>query len=454
MSPVPPHFKPSPGRWFVAAAGTGLHLCLGTLYAWSFFQKPLVETYGWKNGEVAWAFSLAILFLSTGAAIGGILLPRVAPRTLAVSGALLFAAGHLLAALAITWRSLPLLWIGYGVLGGLGAGLGYVVPVATVARWFPDRKGLATGLVIMGFGLGALVASKILAPVLMALGHGSLPFVFLGMGIFFLLVALPLATRMANPPGDTEGRRSWADLPAEMRAANADVWSWRFARMWAVFFCNIVAGIMFIGFQSPMLQELMRRAGSPLGAAQLAAAGATLIAFSSVCNGLGRFAWGAASDRFGRTNAFRAMLALQAVIFFGLRFVESPALFSLLVCAVLLCYGGGFGVMPSFVMETFGPRRMAEVYGAMLTAWGAGGVVGPQVAAWFKDHHPADAASYAFLSGALALTAGFIASLTLRPPASCPTGLPVLPPSSARPLQIALTRSSPSPTCRLPNSAG
>jgi OFA family oxalate/formate antiporter-like MFS transporter len=420
MSPVPPDFKPAPGRWFVALAGTGLHLCLGTLYAWSFFQKPLVEAYGWSHAQVAWAFSLAILFLSTGAAIGGMLLPRVRPRVLAVSGGLLFALGHLLAAAAVALRSLPLLWAGYGVVAGLGAGLGYVVPVATVARWFPDLKGLATGMVIMGFGLGALVSSKLLAPALVALGGGSLPFVFLGLGAFFLAVAVPLGWRMANPPGDPEGRRSWAALPAEMREANRDVWSWRFALMWAVFFGNIVAGIMFIGFQSPMLQELMRRSGSTLGAAQLAAAGATLIAFSSVCNGLGRFAWGAASDRLGRANVFRAMLLLQAAIFFGLRFVESPALFSFLVCAVLLCYGGGFGVMPSFVMESFGPRRMAEVYGAMLTAWGAAGVVGPQAVAWFKDHRPADAAASAFLAGALALSAGFVASLLLREPASCP----------------------------------
>lgn len=420
MSHVPTDWIPPRGRWIVAAAGTGLHLCLGTLYAWSFFQKPLVDAYGWNHGEVAWAFSLAILFLSTGAALGGLLLPRVTPRALAMSGALLFAIGHLLAAAAVAFRILPLLWVGYGVCGGLGAGLGYVVPVATVARWFPDRKGFATGMVIMGFGLGALLASKALAPALAALGGGNLAVVFSGFGIFFLLVALPLGARLNRPPDDREERRPWRDLPAELRLANREVWSWRFAILWAVFFCNILAGIMLIGFQSPLLQEVLRAAHPAMNAAELAAAGATLIAGSSVCNGLGRFAWGAASDRFGRANAFRAMLLAQAVIFLGLRFVKSPLLFGLLVGAVLLCYGGGFGVMPAFVMETFGARRMAEIYGAMLTAWGAAGVAGPQIVAWLKDHRPEQAASQVFLLGALLLAAGFVATLLLRNPSNCP----------------------------------
>ncbi|HTZ20200.1 MAG TPA: MFS transporter, partial [Opitutaceae bacterium] len=355
-----------PSRWLIAGMGTLLQLCLGSVYAWSYFQKPLTEGYGWSNAQVAWTFSLAIGFLGLAAAAGGVALPRFGPRTLAVTGSLLFGAGHLLAALALHLHSLPLLWLGDGVIGGIGLGLGYVTPVATAAKWFPDKKGLVTGMVVMGFGFGALLMSKVIAPALAAAFAGRLPLVFAGAGVILGGAGLVAAWFMRNPPADgpnvgppLDGGPSPSNTarpqgPA-LQVSTAPPTDWRrFALMWLVFFCNIAAGIAIIGFQSPLLQDLCRQKDASLPAAALAGFGATLIAVSSLFNGLGRLLWGALSDRLGQLCTFRLMLGTQVLAVAALIVVRDPWLFGGLVCYVLLCYGGGFGVMPAFVLNTFG----------------------------------------------------------------------------------------------------
>jgi OFA family oxalate/formate antiporter-like MFS transporter len=403
-----------PNRWWIAGMGTLLQMCLGSVYAWSYFQKPLVESYGWSHAQVAWTFSFAIGFLGLAAAVGGLYLPRFGPRKLASTGILLYGIGHLVAALALWWQVLPLLWVGYGVIGGIGLGLGYVTPVATVAKWFPDRKGLVTGMVVMGFGFGALLMSKLIAPALAAAFDGRLPLVFAGAGVIVGSVGLFAATAMRNPPDAASRPAAAAPRVAEARAL---IGSTRFVLMWLVFFCNVTAGIALIGFQSPLLQDLWKQADPAQTPAALAAAGATLIAVSSVCNGLGRLFWGALSDRIGQLTAFRVMIATQVLVFGGLMTVRNPWLFGGLVCYVMLCYGGGFGVMPAFVANTFGPRLMPVMYGAILTAWSAAGIAGPQLIAQFKDRPGVNLPALAFGLCVALLTLGFVLSLCLRPPA-------------------------------------
>lgn len=371
-------------RWLVALAGTALQLCLGTVYAWSYFQKPLAATYAWNGTAVTGVFSLAIACLGLSAAAGGLLLPRVGPRRLVIGAGLLFGCGHLVAAAALAWRMLPLLYFGYGVLGGIGLGLGYVTPVATVAKWFPDRKGLATGMVIMGFGFGALLMSKAFAPLLYSWSGGNLVSVFAWLGVGFLIAVPATAMWLRNPSLSAEAD----DRPLVSDVASSELSelvSRRFAIMWVVFFCNILAGVSLISMQSPLLQELWQRRQPELDATALAASGATLIGGSSLFNGIGRMLWGGLSDRIGRVAAFRWMLASQAVAFVALYAVGDPWLFSGLVCYVMLCYGGGFGTMPSFVLDVFGPVRMPIAYGAILTAWSAAGIVGPLCMAALND---------------------------------------------------------------------
>ena len=405
-------------RWLIAAMGTVLMLCLGTVYAWSFFQDLLVRQ-GWSNTEVAWIFSFAILFLGVTAAWGGTLLARVGPRKMAMAGGLLFALGYAIAAFALGIKSLVLLYLGYGVVGGIGLGLGYVTPVATVSKWFPDRKGLATGMVIMGFGLGALFMSKVLAPVFLAItGGASLVPVFLLLAAVFLVLGVGSAVFMQNPPagwvprGYTPPRSGSSGAEAPVPALKA-VFSGRFILMWVVFFCNITAGISIISFQSPLLQSLLKSSDPSLSAEVLAGFGATLIAVSSLFNGAGRFFWGAVSDRIGRAQTFRIMLGSGVIVFALLAFIGNAWLFAVLACWVLLCYGGGFGSMPAFIGDVFGPRLMPAVYGAMLTAWSAGGIVGPQIVAVLKDRVPDRASTLSFIISGAFVVVGFALALLL-----------------------------------------
>ena len=417
----------TPDRWRIAIFGTLLQVCLGTVYAWSFFQKPLVQTYCWTNSQAAWTFSTAICFLGLSAAWGGMNLAKIGPRKLAMAGGVLFGVGYLIASAALNMHSLVLLYIGYGIIGGCGLGLGYVTPVATAAKWFPDKKGFVTGMVVMGFGFGALVMSKIIAPVLMDRFDNNLVQVFFWIGIVMLCLTLPAGYNLVNPP---EGFVPKGYIPPETSGAQKGITaneptgrqcilSGKFFMMWMVLTCNVSAGIMFIGFQSPMLQSLLRdsyaaRYSDPAALnAALAAAGATLIAVSSIFNGVGRFFWGGLSDKVGRTNAFRMLVGSQIAVFIALIFIKSPWIFGALVCYVLLCYGGGFGSMPSFVLDVFGPVRMPVVYGTILTGWSAGGIIGPQLAALIRDRFPENPGVYTYAGGTILLVVGVIFTFIL-----------------------------------------
>ncbi|MFT3990584.1 MAG: MFS transporter [Luteolibacter sp.] len=416
---MPPY--PNAQRWPVAIAGTFLQIGLGTVYAWSFFQKPITVTYGWSNESVTWVFSLAICFLGLSAAWGGFQLKsaRLSPRSLALAGGILFSLGHFMAAAALSKGLLWLLLLGYGVVGGTGLGLAYVVPVATAAKWFPDKKGLITGMVVMGFGLGALLMSKVLAPLALRVFNQNLALSFAAMGAVFSVLIPAAAWFMKNPPsaGSLSGKPDSAgEIPvSETDRAPAGA---RFMALWLLFFCNIFVGISIISFQSPLLQNLLLREHPGMDASSLAGAGATLIACGAIFNGLGRFLWGAVSDRMGQSRAFSAMMGTQVLVFLFLPKASNPWLFGTLVCYILLCYGGGFGTIPAYVQALFGPTRMAMLYGVILTAWSAAGIAGPKFMAWLLDNHPDSAARTAFLCSSALVAFGFVLTFvpSLRTP--------------------------------------
>ena len=391
---------------------TVLQVCFGTVYAWSFFQTLLVRQFGWSFTETAWAFSLTILSLGTSAAWAGALLPRVGPRRLAVAGSVMFAVGYLLGSLALNLDSLAMFYVGYGVIGGAGIGLGYVTPVATVAKWFPDKKGLATGIVVMGFGVGAFLLSKGLAPLLVSHLAGDLSRVFLGLGVIFAVVLIPCSLLLSNPPEAVETAAGQTPVD-ESDSVAPYLRSSEFVLMWIVFFFNIAAGISVISFQSELLQEVWGLADPTVEPATLAEYGATLIAVSSLCNGVGRLFWGLLSDRLGRVRVFRILLASQMVVFGILMTERNPWIFSILVCYILLCFGGGFATMPSFVLDVFGQKKMSTIYGTVLTAWAAAGICGPLYVGYLKDQYPDRAIIYCFLIGILMLGTGFVFSYLL-----------------------------------------
>ena len=399
-------------RVVTASLCTALQICFGTVYAWSFFQTLLVRQLGWTFTETAWAFSITIFALGTSAAWAGAVLPKMGPRKLALAGSALFSGGYLIAGLALHWDMLALFYLGYGVIGGAGIGLGYVTPVATVAKWFPDRKGLATGIVVMGFGVGAFLLSKVLAPVLVWQTQSDLPLVFLSLGVIFALILVPSSLLLRDPPAEfaaTVGGGDVDDIPLQTCLQSRE-----FVVMWTVFFFNIAAGIAVISFQSPLLQDVWGLADPTIEPEMLAEYGATLIAVSSLCNGLGRLLWGLLSDRLGRVRVFRLLLASQMVVFGILMTERDPWIYSALVCYVLLCFGGGFATMPSFVLDVFGSKRMSTVYGAILTAWAAAGIFGPLYVGHLKDNYPDRAVIYCFLIGILILGLGYVCTYLLN----------------------------------------
>lgn len=400
-------------KWHIAIIGTFTHLLLGTVYAWSFFQTPITEFTGWNNAQAAWAFSLSIFMLGVTAAWAGNKMSVYGPRKLAMVGGALYALGYLISGFALANQSLVLLYFGFGIIGGMGLGLAYVTPVATVSAWFTQKQGLATGMVVMGFGFGALVMSKFLAPVFLKLSDGNLSTTFYYVGAVMIVLIPILASFLQLPKTDkrTEAIQEKISIVNYLKTKP-------FITVWLIFMINIVAGMIFISFQSPLLQDLLKTK-MPVGTdfsdagivASLAAAGATLIAISSIFNGLGRFVWGSVSDKIGRMPTFRILLALQAAIFGLLVFVREPVVFSVLVCIVLLCYGGGFGVLPSLTKEMYGSKLMSSLYGALLTAWGVGGIIGPQIVAFMKDNYADKAGLYAFVVGGGLLVVGFLISL-------------------------------------------
>ena len=412
-------------RTVIALLCTTLQLCFGTVYAWSFFQTMLVRQVGWTFSETAWAFSITIFSLGVSAAWAGHMLPRLGPRKLAVMGSVLFSVGYVVAAGALRLDMLPLFYLGYGVIGGAGIGLGYVTPVATVAKWFPDHKGLVTGIVVMGFGVGAFLLSKGLAPLLVVRTGEDLAQVFLWLGIIFACVLIPCSLLLSDPPAPSTlqtlvaGPSGAAGLPGaegqpdDSTAVKSYLGSQQFVFMWIVFFFNIAAGITVISFQSELLQEVWGLSDPSIEPATLAEYGATLIAISSLCNGVGRLFWGLLSDRIGRVKVFRILLASQMVVFGFLMTETDPRVFSVLVCYVLLCFGGGFATMPPFVLDVFGSKKMSSIYGAVLTAWAAAGIVGPVYLGYLKDVYPDRAVMYCFLVGILMLGGGYLFSYLL-----------------------------------------
>jgi OFA family oxalate/formate antiporter-like MFS transporter len=306
-----------------------------------------------------------------GTVIGGLWQDRVGPRLVASVAGVLYGAGYMAASLASARHSLVGLYLGYGVLSGIGMGMGYICPVATLVKWFPDRRGLMTGVAVCGYGAGALVMSPIAARSILAVG---VPPTFLYLGIAYLILVVITAQFYRNPP---QGWRpaGWEPRSAVSRAATTYDFSvkeamqtWQFWLLWIMLFLNVSAGIMIISQASPMAQQLV-------GLSAVSAAG--IVGVISIFNGLGRVFWAAVSDYLGRARVYFLLYLIQVVVFFSLPHLHSATLFTVAVAAVGLCYGGGFGTMPSFTADFFGPKFMGGIYGWILLAWGAAAIPSP-----------------------------------------------------------------------------
>jgi OFA family oxalate/formate antiporter-like MFS transporter len=360
-----------PNRWGIALAAVIMQLCLGAVYGWSVFVRPLMSAEHWTLTQVSLNFTLAIVFLGVGTVIGGLWQDRVGPRRVATIAGILYGAGYMVASLASNQHSLTGLYLGYGVLSGVGMGMGYICPVATLVKWFPDRRGLMTGVAVCGYGAGALVMSPIAARSIQAVGVSP---TFLYLGIVYLILVVITAQFYQNPP---QGWRpeGWEPRSAVSKAATTANFTVKeamatpqFWLLWIMLFLNVSAGIMIISQASPMAQQLV-------GLSAVNAAG--IVGVISIFNGLGRVFWAAVSDYLGRARVYFLLYLIQAVVFFALPHLHTATAFTMAVALVGLCYGGGFGTMPSFTADFFGPKFMGGIYGWILLAWGAAAIPSP-----------------------------------------------------------------------------
>lgn len=365
----------TPNRWAIAAAGVVMQVALGAIYAWSVFRTPLIDEFGWTISEVTLTFTIAIFVVGFATFGGGIWMRRSGPRTVALAGGVLYGAGIFLASFT---DSLWWLYLSYGLLGGIGLGLGYIVPVATLVKWFPDKRGMITGLAVAGFGAGALITAPIATRLIGTIGVLS---TFATLGIVYLVMILGSALFMQDPPAgykpagweppQSGGQHHGASYTLE-RALR----SWQWYGLWVLLFLNTTAGIAIISQAAPMAQEIT-------GAS--AAVAAATVGLISIANGIGRLFWAWLSDFVGRRTVFAIMFPLQAVVFWLLPSAGSLTAFATLALIVLLCYGGGFGTMPAFAADYFGTEHVGSIYGLMLTAWSAAGVFGPTLIASLRE---------------------------------------------------------------------
>ena len=359
--------------WLIAIAGIVMQVALGAVYAWSVFRIPLTKSYGWTVSQVTLTFELAILMLGFASFAGGLLMKRVGPRRVAIIAGLCYGLGVVLAGQAR--GHLAFLYMSYGVLGGIGLGLGYIVPVATLIKWFPDKRGMITGLAVAGFGAGALITAPIAERLISRVGV-SQTFTILGVAYFLLVSGSALFMRN---PSDEYRPAGWQPGPSGQRQRSGQDYTlgdalrtWQWYGLWAILFLNTLAGISIISQAAPLAQEVTQ-------VSAVAAAG--LVGIISIANGAGRFLWAWCSDFIGRKRVFQVMFLAQTIIFFLLSRVHSFGGLAVLAFIVLLCYGGGFGTMPAFAADFFGAKNVGSIYGLMLTAWGFAGVVGPTLIA-------------------------------------------------------------------------
>ena len=362
-------------RWLIALAAVGIHICIGSVYAWSVLTRPIMENMGISLKETTWAFSVAILFLGLSAGFLGSYVEKYGPKKSGLTAAVFFGTGMLGTALALYLHSVWLLYFFYGVVGGIGLGVGYITPVSTLVKWFPDKRGFATGLAIMGFGFASLIAGPVMQMLVRQVGLVG-NFVILGM--VYILIMMASALYLEPPQKASEEKSSRAKKAAIYRQFTVQeaMHSWKFYALWWVFFTNITCGIGLLSVASPMAQEVVGMS---------AAAAAAMVGIIGLLNGLGRIVWASVSDYLGRPVTYILFFLLESVAFFSLGSVSDAISFQILVFLIITCYGGGFSCMPAYLSDLFGTRQLSAIHGRILTAWGAAGVAGPVFLTWVKE---------------------------------------------------------------------
>ncbi|MER8013717.1 OFA family MFS transporter [Streptomyces griseoluteus] len=417
----PPVAPPGWSRWLVPPAALSVHLSIGQAYAWSVFKPPLESALHLDGTQSALPFQLAIVMLGLSAAFGGTLVERNGPRWAMTVALVCFSSGFLISALGAQTQQYWLIVLGYGFVGGIGLGIGYISPVSTLMKWFPDRPGMATGIAIMGFGGGALIASPWSAQMLESFGtdHSGIALAFLVHGLAYAVFMTlgVLLVRVPRPDGRTEsGTGAAGGVQVSARSALRTPQFWF---LWVVLCTNVTAGIGILEKAAPMITDFFADSSTPVSVS--AAAG--FVALLSAANMAGRIGWSSTSDLIGRKNIYRVYLGVGALMYLALALFgdTSKPLFVLCALVVLSFYGGGFATVPAYLKDLFGTYQVGAIHGRLLTAWSTAGVLGPLIVNWIADrqeaagkHGPAlYGLSFSIMIGLLLV--GFVANELIRP---------------------------------------
>jgi OFA family oxalate/formate antiporter-like MFS transporter len=364
-------------RGWIAVAGVCMQMALGAGYAWSVFRIPLSKLYGWTIPQVTLPFTISWFFLGCTSVLGGLWLTRKGPRVVAITAGLLWGTGVFLSSFAdhrLWW-----LYLTYGAIGGAGLGMGYIVPVAVLVKWFPEHRGLITGIAVGGFGAGPLVAAPVATRLI---EHIGVMRTFAYLGVAYAIVAVAAGSFMRNPP---EGWRPAGWEPSESQSAQmADrnytlgeaLATWQWWGLCLLLSLNTMAGLSIVSQAAPMFQEIGKVS---------AAAAAGFVAIVSVANGIGRVAWAWISDLITRRVAFAVMFLLQAVLFFFYQDIPTVLLLVSVTFVIVLCYGGGYGITPAFAADYFGAKNVGPIFGLMLLPWAFAAAFGPQLFAYLRQ---------------------------------------------------------------------
>jgi MFS family permease len=426
---APPGFN----RLLVPPAALAVHLSIGQVYAFSTFNLPLTRVIGithsapadWDLREIGWVFSIAIAILGLSAAVFGRWVERVGPRKSMFTAALCFGGGFIVSAFGIHLHQLWLLYLGYGVLGGCGLGIGYISPVSTLIKWFPDHPGMATGMAIMGFGGGALIAAPLsvmlMAHFKTAVSNGVLE-TFVTMGVIYFMFMM-IGVYTARIPAADWKPAGWI-APAQQKrlVTTADVSldvAWRtpqFWLLWVVLCMNVTAGVGVLGQASPMIQEIFTGRVSP-------AAAASFVGLLGLSNMAGRIVWATVSDYIGRRNTYLVFFLLGILLYATVPTIGrlgSIPLFVAVFCIILSMYGGGFATIPAYLRDLFGTYQVGAIHGRLLTAWSAAGVLGPVLMNYLRqyqiDHGVPKTQAYSFTMYLMCglLLIGFLCNYAMR----------------------------------------
>ncbi|HEP1415219.1 major facilitator superfamily protein [Streptococcus pyogenes] len=359
-------------RYIIATAGILLHLMLGSTYAWSVYRNPILQETGWDQAPVAFAFSLAIFCLGLSAAFMGNLVEQYGSRLTGTVSAILYASGNMLTGLAIDRKEIWLLYIGYGVIGGLGLGAGYITPISTIIKWFPDKRGMATGFAIMGFGFASLLTSPIAQWLIETEG---LVATFYLLGLIYLIVMLFASQLIIKPTAaeiailDKKRLQNNSYLIEGMTAKEA-LKTKSFYCLWVILFINITCGLGLISVVAPMAQDLTGMSPEM---------SAIVVGAMGIFNGFGRLVWASLSDYIGRRVTVILLFLVSIIMTISLIFAHSSLIFMISIATLMTCYGAGFSLIPPYLSDLFGAEELATLHGYILTAWAIAALTGPML---------------------------------------------------------------------------